>query len=96
VPVASGLNFDLNGDFSIVKIVPNPADREVLISIAGTGQISEVTVVGTNGSIVRPPYTLNGNSVTIALDKLSNGIYMVRLKRNSGGYSGKILVQHSH
>src|SRR5690554_1090550 len=81
------------GDFdaSDLKIYPNPTHN--LIHIAGKN-IQSISIYGIEGKRVHSQKATNENQVTISLEKLQTGVYIVEVTNNTGIKTTKTLIKN--
>jgi hypothetical protein len=93
-----GLN-QINNIQEEIKIVPNPAGEEAIVSWQSAEQsTANISVYDIVGKLV---YVLDvsqaqhdKNKLKINTSKLDNGIYFIRLNTDEGSSSGKFVVAH--
>ena len=77
-----------------VTVYPNPASNLVQVTNAGnSGQISLYDVLG-NEVPTPNPFQRKGNSATIDVSSLPNGVYFLNVKTAEDVLSKKVVVQH--
>ncbi len=88
-PVVSGLD---EAPQATLQISPNPASDR-LYAVIPDGEPVAAEIFAVNGSLVQADYTVNGNQVVMDVATLESGIYFVRVKSESGTFTGKIVIR---
>ena len=73
-----------------VKYFPNPATTEVTIQLQEA--ISEITIIHSNGQVVKRLENVKAGSTEVDLSGLSEGFYLIRFKKDRSVASGKLIV----
>ncbi len=73
-----------------VKYFPNPATEFITIQLQET--ISEITIIHSNGQVVKRLENVSAGSIEVDLDGLSEGFYLIRFKKDRSVASGKLIV----
>lgn len=75
-----------------VRIQPNPAREEALVSLPGE-TAERVEVYSISGSLVQTDYQEQAEQVRIPVATLNSGIYIVRITGKDGIYVGKMVKE---
>lgn len=75
--------FNTTGNYSDLKIFPNPAANSINISIPGDAATFEIEIFDAIGNMV----VTSKNNLQIDISMLSNGIYFLKLKTTSTFYT---------
>ena len=73
-----------------VKYFPNPATTEVTIQLQEV--ISEISIIHSNGQVVKRLENVQAGSTEVDLTGLSEGFYLIRFKKDKSVASGKLIV----
>jgi len=73
-----------------VKYFPNPATEFITIQLQE--MISEITIIHSNGQVVKRLLNVSAGSIEVDLDGLSEGFYLIRFKKDRSVASGKLIV----
>ena len=82
-----------------VKVYPNPAQNSLQVAVSN-GQIKELSLFDVLGNVVfehiqpTPNPSKEGNSMTIDVSSLQEGVYFIQIKTAQGILSKKFIVQH--
>lgn len=69
---------------NIVTVYPNPSSKVIKITGLSGEQLLKVDVYDEVGKIIAAPQTMDGDAVSIGLEKLSSGIYFVKIQYENG------------
>lgn len=78
-------------DNSNIKIMPNPASTNVLISATTREPIREMMVIDMNGKVVRAYKNINNHYFNIDRNGLSTGMYIIQTRFDSGVTTNKLM-----
>lgn len=77
--------------FGFVGIFPNPASSQVTFLFNGEVESPAINLYSIGGQLIKS-FVANSTSTTIAIDDLSNGIYMVKFNLGNRVYSSSLIV----
>ncbi len=90
--LATNINSIASDNYNLT-VYPNPAINYLNISLKnGSDEINNVTITDFLGKEVSRSFTKNGNDLTISVDDLSAGIYMLNVKTNITSVSKKVVI----
>lgn len=77
-----------------ISIYPNPATNSLQVSLSGNSTIKEIALYDVLGNEVPipNPFQRKGNSTSIDVSALANGVYFINLKTSEGVLSKKLVV----
>jgi hypothetical protein len=88
IPV--GIYEPVSANSVTISLFPNPADRELTISVENGAAISEVNIYDQVGKMV---YTGKPEDNTLDVSKLQSGIYILKAVTDHGESTQKIVIE---
>ena len=88
-----GLN-DPVGPSHKVRIFPNPANQNALITGLGDGETAEVIISGNTGQVFNRVHLEYPTNVALPVSLLPDGFYVVSIKTDRGNYAEKLIIRH--
>lgn len=73
-------------------VSPNPAKDKIHISLSSGEHVFKLEIIDMNGRIVKSSVVTNQNNL-IFVNRLNKGLYLVKLKAESGTYTEKLLIE---
>lgn len=74
---------------SSIQLIPNPAKNQVVLDMAEIGQAKSIRLHSTDGQLLK---TFKANSITLNIEGLSSGVYLVEVVFNKGAKQTMRLV----
>lgn len=85
---------DVNGPASSISLQPSPANASFTVS-AGTQSIASVQLLDTDGRLLQTTANNRAGSVTVPVEQLPNGLYVVRVNLTNGtAHHHRVMVAH--
>ncbi len=78
---SSVMSVSLENKLSAIAIYPNPATDNVMIVFPSAGSY-EVTLLNSNGQIMKNPVLINGNKLALNVSALKAGIYFIHINHD--------------
>lgn len=76
-----------------VNLYPNPAQNQLTIDAGNKNEIIEIKVLDVLGKEVLSQHVFSKNEVSVNVENLVNGIYLIQVKCSSGEFYGKFIKQ---
>ena len=86
-------SINMNMLASTISVYPNPATERIIVTLPAIGK-NEVTILNSEGQVIRPSVLTTGTTVSFNISNLKNGYYFVHIKNSSVSGSKKILIKH--
>jgi hypothetical protein len=86
-----GLDAGLNSEEIQLSLYPNPATSEITIDAKSNIQL--INIYNISGEVVANKVDINNTSVTLSIDELSSGTYMVYTLTSQGRNISKLVVK---
>jgi hypothetical protein len=75
-----------------VELFPNPAKDQFNVRVQNAS-LETVTVYNVNGQLVNLTENINSNSLTLPVNELARGVYMVQIKTDKGVENRKLVIE---
>jgi hypothetical protein len=75
-----------------VELFPNPAKDQFNVRVQNAS-LETVTVYNVNGQLVKLTENINSNILTLPVNELARGIYMVQIKTDKGVENRKLVIE---
>ena len=75
-----------------VELFPNPAKEQINVRVLNAS-LETVTVYNVNGQLVNLTENINSNSLTLPVNELARGVYMVQIKTDKGLENRKLVIE---
>jgi hypothetical protein len=76
-----------------IKIYPNPANNELLISLSKNCNNSQILIMNVLGETIKNISTTN-TETKINISEIENGVYFVKVNTNGSSFLQKLVIQH--
>jgi hypothetical protein len=88
--MATGINSSSNN--SIINIFPNPCSSSTTLQVNVNLEDAMLVVYNSLGQVVKEVKNISSKNVTLSLDNLSSGTYLVRLTKENAIYTNKLVI----
>lgn len=92
ITVAGATSFDEMSEDDLISLYPNPAKNTITLNLNGVA-VNEVQVVNIQGQKVFATNKTE-NVMSIPVNQLADGMYLVQLRTGKGTIAKKIIIQH--
>jgi len=92
--LSQGIFWDDNLSFNAFRIYPNPVKDVLHLDLTSfNGNFNQIQIVNMLGKQVLNVFQVSGGQVyTIAVDKLTDGLYFLMMRTSTGLYSRKFVI----
>jgi len=78
---------------SAFKVYPNPADNRIVVE-SEAYEMNSVSIISLDGSLVALPKIINNHNLTVDLNEIANGIYILVIKGENVQAHKKLVICH--
>jgi hypothetical protein len=75
------------------NVFPNPANDKITISLSSDEKLEEIQIIDITGRVVKQWYWENGSQMTLDIEDVPNGYFILKLVDENRYWTKKLVVQ---